>query len=611
MKRLINLSTRDLVPGGFFYLSIAILLIAFGFIMLSQAVWDYDFWWHIATGRYIVETKSIPTTDPFSFTSQLPENSNLYPLRERFILTQYWLAQILMYLLYHSFGPAGIVIFRTTLILGVLYLIYRALKDRGVASYITYPALLLAEFNLFRFLGDRPVLFTICFSVASFIMIDDYLRKRSKTFYFLPFLMLLWANLHGGFILGDCIILVFMVTEGIRLLFGNSSLSQREKIIFFLVLFLAIGVSWINPNGFLAFQIAFSNEYAPFYEGIHEYRSPFYLYSNKFAPPPYGFFAALFLFPVILVLRNKKFNPTHLILLIFLVAEAVSASRFTAYYAIIASIVLGTELDLWFKEQRNKLVINRGLLNIAFSVIMLASSVLYLSAYADRNAFAFRDSMWTVPRIAADFIESNGIKGNMLNDMGTGGYLAWRLHPNVKTFIDTRSLNYTVMREYSWMATMTKTATSRPLPTGKTPLWKRLLDHYNINIIVFNPLDIYGKILPLVFNLLDDENWVPVSADVMAVVFLKNTPENNQLIKKYKIPNDVVYNIMIMRASMAAQANKGNPYYIESLGDIFQKVGKRADAIKAYEYSLKRMPDNPEVKQKLDKIMRENTEVKK
>ncbi len=604
-------TTRDLFPGGFFYLSIFILILSFAFIVLSQSVWDYDFWWHIATGRYIVETKSIPSADPFSFTSQLPENSNLYPERERFILSQYWLAQIIFFLLYKSSGAAGIVVLRTILHLSTLYIIYSALKGRGVAPHIIYPSLFLAILNLFRFFGDRPVLFTITFSVACLVIIDSYIRTRSKIFYFLPFLMLLWANMHGGFILGDVIILIYILTEGAKIILGRSGFSEKEKALFFLCLFLSLGASGINPNGFFALAIAFSNEYAPFYSGIQEYYSPFYLLKMKYTPPDYGYLTALFLLPVILLLRRRKFNPAHLAVLIFLAAASVSAARFTVYFGVLSSLIMGSELDLWMKEHHDKFIIKQTHLDIAFSIIMLVSSSLYLLAVANTDAFKMRESRWTVPKEAADFVEKNHVKGNMLNDMATGGYLAWRLYPRVKTFIDTRALNYTVMREYSWMATTAESAYQRSLPPGKTPLWRRLLNHYNINVIVFSPMDIFGSILPLVTKILDEDDWVPVSLNVMAIVFVRDIPENKEIIEKFRKSKEQVYNVMIVRTSMTAQTYRQNPQYLESLGDIFVKIGKKDDAVKAYKLALKRKPDNPGVKEKLDKLIEANTEVKK
>jgi len=610
LKRLANLSTRDMFPGGFFYLAIFGLLCSFGFILLSESVWDYDFWWHIATGRYIVENGHIPNVDPFSFTSLLPENSNLYPDRERFILSQYWLAQIISYLLYNKFGATGIGVLRTILLLGSLYVMFRALRSRGVFPYINFLALFLASCNLLRFFGDRPVLYTISLSVVCFVMVDDYIRKRSRGFYLLPVLLLVWANLHGGFIMGAAIILVFAVAEAIKMLFKQSGFSTREQVIFFSVILLSIGASGINPNGFFGFQIAFSNEFAPFYSGIQEYESPFYAYKMQFSPPDYGYLTALFLFPVVLILRNRKFNRTHLILLVCLAAGSISAGRYTVYYGLIASLVLGNELSLWLKDHEDRILIKKAYLNTVFSIVMLASSLFYLSAKANLDAFKMKESSWTVPKVTADFIQKNHIKGNMFNDMASGGYLDWRLYPEVKTFIDTRALNYTVIKEYTWIMKVTESVRNASLAAGKTPLWKRLLENYNINLIVFSPMDVYGNILPLIFKLLDDDDWVPVSAQVMAVVFVKNTPENSQIIEKFRMTRDQVYNMMILRTSLPAQRNRQNPYYLESLGDIFVKMGKREDAIKAYEYSLKRLPDSQRVQAKLDKLLKEKTEVK-
>lgn len=612
MKRLFNFSTRDLVPGGFFYLAIAAFFCAFAFIVISQRVWDYDFWWHLATGRYIVENGHIPQTDPFSFTSDMPENSNLHPLREKFILSQYWLAQIIFYYLYNTFGPAGTALLRSVLYLGTLFVIYRTLKDRGAFPYITFLSLFLASYSLLRFFGDRPVLFTISFSVFSFLMIDDYVRKRSRLFFLLPALMVLWANLHGGFILGIAIIGVFMAIEAIKLILGKSIFTTKEKVLFFSVMLLAIAASGINPNGFFGFEIAFSKEYAAFYEGIQEYESPFRAYKMKFFRPDYSYVAALVLFPVVLLLRNRKFNPAHLALLLFLAVASISAGRFTVYYGLIASVVLGNELDLWLKEHQKLLFfLGERRLNTVFSIVMLASSLLYFSAMATADAFDIKESRWAVPKSAADFISENHIKGNMLNDMGAGGYFSWRLYPEVKTFIDTRALNYTVLKEYAWLSTAKDSAFDRPLQPGKTPLWKRLLDHYKINVIVFNPFDIYGNLIPLTLNLVEDEDWVPVFSDVMAVIFVRNIPGNSHIINKFRLAKDDIYNTMILRASLTAGYHTKSPYHVEALGDIFSTMGNKKEAIKAYEYALKRMPGNLRFQAKLDKVKTEITEVKK
>jgi tetratricopeptide (TPR) repeat protein len=60
-------------------LALLILLLTFFYSYASRSLFDSDFWWHISTGRHILQHNTIPDTDPFSFTSGLEENKNLYP----------------------------------------------------------------------------------------------------------------------------------------------------------------------------------------------------------------------------------------------------------------------------------------------------------------------------------------------------------------------------------------------------------------------------------------------------------------------------------------------------------------------------------------------------
>ena len=38
------------------------------FTMAVRVPTDTDTWWHLVSGRYIVENRTIPLTDPFSYT---------------------------------------------------------------------------------------------------------------------------------------------------------------------------------------------------------------------------------------------------------------------------------------------------------------------------------------------------------------------------------------------------------------------------------------------------------------------------------------------------------------------------------------------------------------
>jgi len=72
----------------FFILLITVLTVLASLYLL-RPITDPDFFWHISTGRWILENKALPSEDPFSYTTP-----RLLSDREFFILRSYWLSQV-------------------------------------------------------------------------------------------------------------------------------------------------------------------------------------------------------------------------------------------------------------------------------------------------------------------------------------------------------------------------------------------------------------------------------------------------------------------------------------------------------------------------------------
>ena len=83
----------------------------------SSEIADTDFWWHLRTGQFIVETGSLPTPDPFSYTTELGAPSYEGEAQVRhFNLTHEWLAQALWYVLYLTGGFPLLVLWKGALL---------------------------------------------------------------------------------------------------------------------------------------------------------------------------------------------------------------------------------------------------------------------------------------------------------------------------------------------------------------------------------------------------------------------------------------------------------------------------------------------------------------
>ena len=74
------------------------------------------------------------------------------------------------------------------------------------------------------------------------------------------------------------------------------------------------------------------------------------------------------------------------------------------------------------------------------------------------------------------------------------------------------------------------------------------------------------------------------------------------LSKTVRIPTEKVYNTIIYQGANRALNNKTNPRSLISLGDVFYRMQRLEDALKAYRYALSRMPDDQSIQRKIARL---------
>ena len=219
------------------------LFFTFVFALFSLEIKDPDFWWHLKTGEYIVQTGSIPVTDPFAYTSTPKDPLSPESVRMPFILAQYWLAQVLFYEIYTAFGFQGIIFLRALILTLVVVLLYRGIRREGLGFYLSLAMTIPVVLILYTFTGERPQLFSFLFSFLIVFLLEGYrknsLQSRrlstqrsarggkpaatqnyppSAVYSLLPtvFIMFLWSNLHGGYIVGIGVLVCYLASEWVK-----------------------------------------------------------------------------------------------------------------------------------------------------------------------------------------------------------------------------------------------------------------------------------------------------------------------------------------------------------------------------------------------------------
>lgn len=575
-------------------LNIVRLLMLFSFFLffliyfLRIPLHNYDFWWHLATGKYIVENKSLPQNDPFSYTT-LDTTSK----RKEAILKGNWLSEAIFYKIYIIGKEKGIIILRSLLLLSFLIVAFINVREQNLSDL---PALILTAgvFSVaITFPGERPQLFTFLIFSVVYYLLEGLRINRSRKAYLIPVLVMVLSNMHPGYIVCILLITIYLAGEGVRRLLRRD---DKESIFYRLLAIWSLTIisSLLNPNGvtMLAGLFAIHGDYT---KGIVEFMPPFHLYLNKITPFNYSYITFLLL--SILSLRYvRKIGLTHMSLLAVFTLMSLVAIRYEIYYMcvtapILARIGINMKDEKIFKNLFERLHIRESFLNIATCIIgifLLFNSFIVFARYDYRS-----DTFSSFPKDAADFLSNVEIKGNMFNEYGFGGYLIWRLYPDKKVFIDGRGLEPAAYKEYQIVAY----AAESPAAS-----WQGIIKRYNISHIIMPPLSHHGAIYPLVEKLLESEDWVLIYSDHLSMIFLRNDFQNTSIIKNHTIDKSRGLQTIVVQATAKAMANKINPYFLITVGKVFFKMGKLDDAEKAFIMAYERDPKNSEINRWLQKV---------
>ncbi|MGA7804987.1 hypothetical protein [Bradyrhizobium sp.] len=200
----VAIDDRPIATGDAKTFGIYLFVISFACVYyLSNApllLGNYDLGWHLAAGDLIREQGRIPFADPWSFTSAGRQWYNLS-----------WLWDVTASVVFEYTKLSGLVLFVIAcgaLIVGYLASIClssgasaTAVCIAALSACLLYPSFATAPNS---YLAASPNTATMLFCV----MFYAECLKRTRWF-LLPLMMVLWVNLHGGFLLGFLVVGVF------------------------------------------------------------------------------------------------------------------------------------------------------------------------------------------------------------------------------------------------------------------------------------------------------------------------------------------------------------------------------------------------------------------
>ena len=434
--------TQTVTTRGGQYLCLFSLLICF-FSYFSLGIWDSDFWWHLASGNWILEHSALPQLDPF----QVFSNSDA--VRNDTVLKGQWLGQVVFAAVYGGFDTWGIVVLRATMLMLCLYLLFVRARMQQASLFATWIMVVLAGLISLGFTSDRPQLFSYIFAVVCFLLLELYERdKKMRWLLMLPLVALIWANTHGGFLLMAALLAVYVILAMMQ------SIAQYKKldamaVMLVVILGLFMLASLLTPNGFTTYQYLFDLEGSLLQGVTSEYRSSFKLYELGYALPQV-WVIAIYAAALISLFGLFKAPPQRMIIMVVLGVISAISYRYLAFFVFLAGPYIAEGLTLAFRDYSFTQSNAARAVNKYTGLLVLCVSLAFV-VYGFKNDSLYSETIKSdmFPIAAVDLIKQHNIKGKMFNHMQWGGYLLWRTYPDISTYIDGRMLEQSKFPPYT------------------------------------------------------------------------------------------------------------------------------------------------------------------
>jgi hypothetical protein len=514
------------------------------FFSISKINGDDDFFWHLSTGKYIVENHTVPSADVFGFVT---EGMKWIPFE--------WLWDVTAYTLFNIGGFTAMYVLNSIVLILIFYFFLSIFKKYGIPIHYTAFYFLIAALTLRYRFELKPNMFSYLFLVLLFKLILDYKYFNSgiKKLFYIPVIFLFWANMHMGVFSGYLLFFLFVIYEFYELIISSKKKEDEETrknrkknfLILSAVFVVSVAAALINPNGINTYIYSYNHTKMKMLEGIFEWLSPFH---ENFLGKLYNLLYIFYLILIIPVFYYSRKKKDYFPLLVYIVFAYYStrAVRFTMDFLLIAVVFAFIVVyDLYLNKpvsiKKQKAPENKIFKYITFSIIILfiiltPSGLLYkYLGFAKEHGSGIYEG--TFPVKVFSFMKENKVAesgSKPFNVFDNGGYFLWNF-PGKKNFIDSRNLNDSI-----WNSFLTV--------INKKEGYKKIIQEYDFDyFILFFPA-LYmntGLLESTVTSYLSQipNDWKLIYWDDQTLLFVKNNDAFKNIIEKYEYKYLTPYNI--------------------------------------------------------------------
>lgn len=489
-----------------FFITLFLFVLLFG--TLDNGI-DFDFWARLVVGKSFFQTGALFNNDFQSFGTT-----------HEFIDHE-WGSSLVFYFIQSNFGDIGLFVFKSLIIFFTLYFLIKIirLEDSKIKLNFLFFFFALQSISYTIFATIRCQTFSFFF-FAFYLYILKYIvkTKNHRLLWCFPVLNIIWANMHGGFVLGLALIFVFAIGE-----FLNDRKS-KSWLYFLITFFVTLTTSLINPYG-IDYIIYIIDAFKLNRIHIVEWQSAFFNERYIYALPKFKIFFGitilLFAYAIVRDLIKKGFknfyqdiDKTKYLLLLFVTLIALKALRCHVFFAYSVLALCYCDFYNIFNKKLPNLI--ECVKDVVIFILISISTLSHLYDYRFVNIINER----YYPIYCVEFLKQNNIKGNIFANFHYGSYIAYKLYPDNFVFMDGRYEEVYDNELINMMADVFRAKTH-----------KEFFNKFHCDIIISE------KKYPLSEALKSDKNWFLAWEDERFVMYLSNEYKE----KKYLPPKEDIH----------------------------------------------------------------------
>jgi hypothetical protein len=388
---------------------IRVALWGFVTLLVTRTLADPDLWGHLRFGLDMLASGSVHTADPYSFTSDRPW------------VNHEWLAEVVTALAYTALGAPGLTLLKVGVIGAVAAIAWAIATQEGARPLGRDLFVLLVVFGTYsRSQVVRPQLFSVLFFCLLLWLLRTADRGCERAFIAVPLCFAVWANFHGGWIVGLATLAVWAAGDAWQ------QWNRRRTLVLSAVATCSLLATLANPYGpglwrFLAATVGLSRPEITDWQPLLQF-SPGMLLIEALLP-------AVALGAAWLAGLRPAAHVRDLAVIAVLAAATLRLGRTDAFLQLaIAALLAGPIVGLLNRvDGRVRGHFARPSLPVAALVVLLAGRV--LMGAVDNLATVRVRGYWIPDQAAALALKEARPGARVLTWFDWGEYALWQLSP--------------------------------------------------------------------------------------------------------------------------------------------------------------------------------------